>query len=57
MSGDYCQHSVIQWNSISVTSRQSVTRKNVIAKRLHADVTGGLTTITKDWGESLPQSI
>ena len=37
-SGHYCQHSVIQWNFINVTSRQSVTRKNVIAKRLHAGV-------------------
>ena len=40
-SGHYCQHSVIQWNFISVTSRHSVTRKNVIANRLCAGVTGG----------------
>ena len=51
-SGHYCQHSVIQWNFISVTSRHSVTHEN--AKRLCAGVNGRLTTITKDWGEPLP---
>ena len=53
-SGHYCQHSVIQWNFISVTSRNSVTRENVIAKSLCTGVNGRLTTITKDWGEPLP---
>ena len=40
MPGHYCQHSVIQCHS--------VTRKNVIAKRLHTGVTGRLTTTAKD---------
>ena len=56
-SGHYCQHSVIEWNFISVASRHSVTSKIVIAKRLRAVVTGGLTTATKDRGEPLPPSI
>ena len=56
-SGHYCQHSVIQCNFISVTSHHTVTRKNIIAKRLRAVVTGRLMTVTKDWDELLPPSI
>ena len=47
-SGHYCQHSVIQWNFIRVTSRRS---------RETAQSRNALTTITRDCGVSLPRSM
>ena len=51
-SGHYCQHSVIQWNLIRVTSRPSVTSKKcnraIRAMRNWSFISAGLTSITGD---------
>ena len=60
-SGHYCQHSVIQWNFIRVTSRRSVTSKKcncaMRAMRNWSFISAGLTSITRDCGVSLPRSM
>ena len=54
-SGHYCQHSVIQWNFIRVTSRHSVTSKKCnCAMRNWSFIRAGLMSITRDCDVSLP---